>query len=227
MVVRANGEVPRVVVRASGEVPQVVVRANGEVPRVVIRASGGHLDMKIERSRELQVDRIDRQKLDKPIFAQEGERPQAPDGSLLDDTVGVFLRRGGEWRLIGVSEEGVENIADEQIAAAPAAPRASLIRTVDVRVNAGLIDTTEFDQPFEYTIGKNPPGTQFRIRWYATLEAWQDETPEADVGDAPIAIEWLPATPLETAGEHRGIFRYKLNPNTVGDFEFLGDIDVI
>ena len=109
----------------------------------------------------------------------------------------------------------------------PRPARASLIRTVDVRVNAALIDTTEFDQRFEYEVGKNPAGTEFRIRWYETSEAWQDGTPEASVGDAPITIEWLPATPVETEGEHRGVFRYKLNPNTTGEFDFLGDIDVI
>ena len=82
------GEVHKVL-RAIGEVDQAT-QGTGEVHRGTQVNGDVHKNMKIERSRDLQVDRIDRQKLDKVIFAQEGERPQAPDGSLLDDRVGVF-----------------------------------------------------------------------------------------------------------------------------------------
>ena len=194
MVVRANGEVPQVVVRANGEVPQVVVRANGEVPRVVIRASGGHLDMKIERSRELQVERIDRQKLDKPIFAQEGERPEAPDGSLLDDRVGVFLRRGGEWRLIGVSEEGVENIADEQIAAAP---RPARVDNVDSTV---LLFGEESTIEKQYEQG-NPFRDTFIFKNFATAQDREDDN-ELPASERPTNVSFNPLTPVQREGTH-------------------------
>ena len=184
--------------------------------------------MKVERTRQLQSQRVDREKANVPRIVQ-----QIPNSGRQGDTVIIestneqYIFDRGTWRGVGVSREATEEIAEEAVANAPQASRASLIRTVDVRVNAGLIDTTEFDQPFEYEVGKNPARTEFRIRWYLTLEAWQDQTPEADVGDAPITIEWLPPTPVETEGIHRGVLRYKLNPNTTGEFNFFGDIDVI
>ena len=184
--------------------------------------------MKIERSRDLQGQRTDRQKQEKTIRVPEGVRPaSAREGQQIYDGKHYLIRESGNWVRIGATEAEVEREIEQGVANAPRAARASLIRTVDARVNAGLIDTTEFDQPFEYEVGKNPARTEFRIRWYLTLEAWQDQTPEADVGDAPITIEWLPPTPVETEGIHRGVFRHKLNPNTTGDFNFFGDIDVI
>ena len=153
------------------------------------------------------------------------EKLTAPEASAVKRS--LLQRVGDEKRQQAGELAGARRVAKNEIENSPRSPRASLIRTVDVRVNAALIDTTEFDQRFEYEVGKNPAGTEFRIRWYETSEAWQDGTPEASVGDAPITIEWLPATPVETEGEHRGVFRYKLNPNTTGEFDFLGDIDVI
>ena len=185
------GEVHKVL-RAIGEVDQAT-QATGEVHRGT-QVNGDDLEMKIERSRDLQVDRIDRQKLDKVIFAQEGERPQAPDGALLDDRVGVFLRRNGEWRLVGISEAGVEQIADGQIAAAP---RPARVDNVDSTV---LVFNQEATIEKQYEQG-NPFKSTFVFKNFATAQDREDDN-ELPVSERPINISFDPLTPVQLKGTH-------------------------
>ena len=191
------GEVHKVL-RAIGEVDQAT-QGTGEVHRGT-QVNGDDLEMKIERSRDLQVDRIDRQKLDKPIFAQEGERPQAPDGRLLDDTVGLFIRRNGQWRQIGLSQSQVAEVADQEIAAAP---RTTIINSPGTTTTSVGTRTTVI----KTYIAGNPPPLTFSVKWFLNKDDYIDGI-EMDAADIPENITFSPATPEQEAGTHRVVIEF-------------------
>ena len=124
----------------------------------------------------------------------------------------------------GVSRTAAKGIAKEVVADAPLAPRVSLVEVIEVEVRADEVDTRIFQEVFNYEIGKSPGGKRFEVKWYNSAGALQARTPEVDPTQAPITVGWIPETPILEQGEHVGILRYKLNPNTSADFNFFGDI---
>ena len=160
--------------------------------------------MKIERTRDLQADRIDRQKLDNVIFAQKGERPEVRDGRLLDDTAGLFIRRNGKWRQIGLSQGQVAEVADEQIAAAPAAPirRADILETVDIGNSRDASVEFYYDILEKDLEDEESLPTSFSVEFYASSAHFEAKTPQIPEAQRPNAIIWTPTEPYQTLGTH-------------------------
>ena len=181
------------VIRQIGEKIHRETQATGENHQAT-QGNGENLEMKTERTRDLQMNRVDNQKANKPIFVQKGERPTARDGELLDDTVGLFIRRNGQWRQIGLSTGQVAEVADEQIAAAPVASR---VDNIDVSQVVAGQERTEYKQ---YEQG-NPPGNTFVLKSYASLSDrnLDIELPE---DEQPTDISFDPSTPEQESGTH-------------------------
>jgi len=136
------------------------------------------------------------------------------DGNFLFDSEHLFIRYGGQWVAIGRVDDTVREIADEEIAAAPRAPRADIMRSIPVRLTRGQVENAIVEFGFDYENG-NPPRKFFKFRFFASLTAWQAGKPEmTEVSGRPEIVEVIPPTPVQEAGEHKGRLRLSL-PNAI------------
>lgn len=102
-------------------------------------------------------------------------------------------------------------------------PDVLLLQAIQVELNESDIDEI-FEQGFKYTGGS---GTTFQVKWWESLEDWQDGSDAIAEADAPRTVEWIPATPETTQGRKRGILKFQAPAGHIGDFAFHGDITVI
>lgn len=57
--------------------------------------------MKVERTRDLQTQRVDREKQERPLIVPEGERPeQGRNGTLLFDGRCLCIRFNNQWKTL-------------------------------------------------------------------------------------------------------------------------------
>ena len=160
--------------------------------------------MKHERDLNAQTRRIDREKANKPVVVQqipetgrEGDsifvgEPTAPPNP--ENAEGYYIRLEGQWRQVGISEEEVVNVADEQIAAAP---RPARVDNVDSTV---LLFGEESTIEKQYEQG-NPFRDAFIFKNFATAQDREDDN-ELPVSERPINVSFDPLTPVQREGTH-------------------------
>lgn len=122
-------------------------------------------------------------------------------------------------RLTGTIKHHLQPLGEE--ASLPQTPPAALVDIIDVRVSSATVDTEIFERRFTYHGKKS---SRFYAKWFDNSTDWINRSPES--ANAPTVVEWVPPTPVQSAGEHRALMRYRLPTGTTGDFEYIVDFGV-
>ena len=151
--------------------------------------------MKVERTRQLQSQRVDRQKANVPRIVQ-----QIPNSGRQGDTVIIestneqYIFDRGTWRGVGVSREATEEIAEEAVANAPRAARVDNVDSIVLVLNQEAIIFKQYEQG-------NPLRDTFVFKNFATRQDAEDDN-ELPVNERPINISFDPPTPVQREGTH-------------------------
>ena len=145
--------------------------------------------MKNERTRDLQTQRIDRTKANRPKFVDRlPDRARAGDMVVYNNVMYIF--DSNVWQEAGVTTQRVE----QQIAQAPAEAQVNNIQTFTTMLNVPASILQQYQQG-------RPARNNFGVRWYADANAYT-RSEEIAQAQQPRDISFIPATPTAEPGTH-------------------------
>ena len=103
-----------------------------------------------------------------------------------------------------IDVDAVKKLADEQIAAAPAAPirRANILETVDIGNSRDASVEFYYDILEKDLEDEESLPTSFSVEFYASSAHFEAKTPQIPEAQRPNAIVWTPTEPYQTLGTH-------------------------